>query len=129
LGLNGSINVRNKQMAEAEQHTPGPWKVFEDWGVDHRTVIGPGGEDIIETDNGGCASDPSPDYISLSKGNARLIAASPEMLEALKGLVQDMGKEPGDCLVIFNDDDRYLSAVAAIQKAQPSQPRNEGSGE
>ena len=82
-------------MKTESRHTPGPWRV----GDAGHTVFGP--------PNG----NPSPETIANVRGrsNARLIAAAPEMLEALKsiadGIVMDQSK-PYD----------HIDTVLAYQK-------------
>ena len=61
-------------------YTPGPWKVLHHTAPQHdgdRAVYGPGNKLICDM-NGG----PNDDNVTLA--NARLIAMSPELLEALK---------------------------------------------
>ena len=63
-----------------EQHTPGPWRTDSDLG--HEQVLGPDG--IIEADCSIFAmvkNGPTPER---NRANARLIAAAPELLEALE---------------------------------------------
>ena len=65
--------------AEAAMHTPGPWIVDED---DPHVILAPDGDDdpwfVAEA-----AYDCGPDMSG--KANARLIAAAPDMLAALRG--------------------------------------------
>jgi len=70
--------------------TPGPW----DYRPEERSIWAEGG------------------FIagSVRKGNARLIAAAPELLEACKALVEDFDTMP-------DSDDEYVSAVARITEA------------
>lgn len=73
------------------KHTPGPWKVDYNWAV----------KDYL----GGLVCSPN-------EANARLIAAAPEMLEALKGLVQLVDAHVGEEAENWNREAR-----AAIAKA------------
>ena len=57
------------------QHTPGPWKVVTSW--EDFMVEGPNREEIIFQD--GPYGTPT-----IKQANARLIAAAPDLLEALK---------------------------------------------
>ena len=65
------------------KHTPGPWRVVDSW-TDHM-VEGQNGEEIIWQD--GPHETPT-----INEANARLIAAAPDLLEALElyhaGLVE-----------------------------------------
>ena len=104
------------------QHTPGPWKVFicDDGGQwsgwplaidatnvvndngDPRTVVRTGGQYPYEWDHGTSRDE--------AVANARLIAAAPELLEALK-----------ETLAIAKRDefgDYVIRAEAAIAKAE-----------
>ena len=59
------------------QHTPGPWTVGEDEGTSKAHEILRKGHVVAWT----CSHDP------YEEGNARLIAAAPEMFETLRELV------------------------------------------
>lgn len=67
-------------------HTPGPWRfeIRTDYPNDHVNGIwGPGGEEIVVTDSG---------YYPPTIADARLIAAAPDLLAALKfALTADSG--------------------------------------
>ena len=94
-------------------HTPGPWRVAMylggAWTVTSSPLSEPRGGEIVEVvygPNGGT-----------SKANARLIAAAPELLEALRGMLalDDEHHQRGHC-----DDDvcaEVRKARAAIAKA------------
>ena len=79
------------------QHTPGPWRV----GDAGRTIFGP--------PNG----DPSPETIAeiRLRKNARLIAAAPELLEALKVCQVRIFMLEG------SENNEYQTATDAIAKA------------
>jgi len=53
------------------KHTPGPWSVNE--GTTHVRVVGADGENLFHEDK----------RLPLAMGDARLISAAPELLEAL----------------------------------------------
>lgn len=57
------------------QHTPGPWKIVTSWG--DYMVEGPNKEEIIWQDG-------NYDTPTIKLEDARLIAAAPDLLEALK---------------------------------------------
>lgn len=68
----------------AQEHTPGPWKITED-DYGHEHWLGGDGEGQICVNgwvNGGCKKYPSK-WRKL-QADARLIAAAPELLEALE---------------------------------------------
>jgi len=74
-------------------HTPGPWEVWREPGIESRDLsVGPvsGGiavADIVTTNAHGIATKES---IGTGHANARLIAAAPELLEALEGAVKEL---------------------------------------
>lgn len=76
-----------------QKHTPGPWKITED-DYGHEHWFGGAGEGQICVNgwvNGGCKKYPSK-WRKL-QANARLIAAAPELLEALKDLLETFEAE------------------------------------
>jgi hypothetical protein len=80
-------------------HTKGPWKAEE---FDVVRATGPKEDRTIAF--GALFGSESADE---AKANARLIAAAPELLEALKYLLE-----------LGGDDDRRIAAEAAIAKAE-----------
>lgn len=86
-------------------HTPGPWKIVDAW--NDYMVEGQNGEEIIWQD--GPHETPT-----INEANARLIAAAPDLLKALEGLL--------DCAIygfdMPNDNQFALNARAAIDKAK-----------
>jgi hypothetical protein len=62
------------------KHTPGPWRITTSW--DDWMVVGPKKEEIIFQD--GPYGTPT-----IKLENARLIAAAPDMLEALMNIEND----------------------------------------
>lgn len=97
----------------ATKHTPGPWRIF--WGRDGNTyplnIWGPVGSDhaafrSVVTSFGRKASDES-------TANANLIAAAPELLEALKAIL--------DTTAFAHDEPEaevHQRALSAIRKAE-----------
>ncbi|MAG25059.1 hypothetical protein CMI47_05705 [Candidatus Pacearchaeota archaeon] len=99
-------------MVAKEAHTPGPWAVFPYYyergdGEEHR-LIGLGQFDTIADVRMG--SDDVPGDL---EANACLIAAAPELLEALEGLLPDFtgGLDP-------TEPECVVKARAAIAKAR-----------
>lgn len=86
-------------------HTPGPWRVNKKVNTSVEQATAPQGMVLI------CQCE-DPDGARINKedaANARLIAAAPELLEALKAIVE---------LNIFNDSIKgFDKAQRAIQKA------------
>ena len=96
----------------SDKHTPGPWKITED-DYGHEHWFGGAGEGQICVNgwvNGGCKKYPSK-WRKL-QANARLIAAAPELLAALKALT-DNGRVPPTGAA-------FSKARAAIAKAEGS---------
>jgi len=97
-------------------HTPGPWKPLR--GIDDdqtRWIVVAAGADreyLIATIENGQPSD----CLDAEAATASLVAAAPEMLSALKGLI-----EYSVCSV--NDVDIWDAARAAIEKAEASEAR------
>ena len=89
----------------ATKHTPGPW--VEKYG----TLYGSNGEKVVCSSNGLAFGSVNswPD----AAANARLIAAAPELLEALQAIISDMDSE-------FGTDYDYNKARAVIAKATGS---------
>ena len=87
------------------KHTPGPWKI--DYGYNRSiNFIGP------------CVPDQyaGSSWLRVTEANARLIAAAPELLDALKGMLEVFGDEFGMGNSSVCDDAR-----AAITKATRSE--------
>lgn len=116
-------------MSTQGEHTPGPWKVF--WGKRKRHMfIG------IGTEAGEGVTDP---HFSLWRGdseeaaaNARLIAAAPDLLEALRALadahymtISSEGYDPthSDCPVL---NDAHAAISRATGRTENEQPDNSG---
>jgi hypothetical protein len=102
-------------------HTPGPWEVWTDPGIETRDLsVGPvnGGvavADIVTTNAHGIATAES---IGTGHANARLIAAAPELLEALEAIA--------NCLSSISYtgevwDNELAAARAIIAKAKGGQ--------
>lgn len=86
------------------KHTPGPWHV----GKDHEAGISKG----YFVGGGGCVRANMVGPAGNQEANARLIAAAPDILEALRQMVANAeadGKTYRSC---------YTQAVAAIAKAE-----------
>lgn len=107
-------------------HTPGPWKIV-DHDEEYITITD------VEQMYGICRieEDASESRRSMT-ANARLIAAAPELLEALQGLFELI--ERGDLVRdITRDDDqnwsmKILDFVPRIQKAQLAIAKARGQG-
>lgn len=111
----------NPQLSR-EEHTPGPWEVrsrHESRG-EHTTVtryVAIPGEDYIEVSR---LTDPTPYGDLTARANARLIAAAPDLLAALRDIMPMLA----ECDCIYSDRDAPLcpcrAARAAIAKTERS---------
>ena len=84
------------------KHTPGPWKI--DYGYNRSiNFIGP------------CVPDQyaGSSWLRVTEANARLIAAAPELLDALKGMLEVFGDEFGMGNSSVCDDAR--AAIAKVE--------------
>jgi len=92
------------------KHTPGPWSVG-DRGVN---IVGAGGQvaSVGPFDSGGA----SQGKIGTMRANARLVAAAPDLLTALEGLLSVINAEPDACGIY---QAHRTQAISAIAKTQP----------
>ena len=65
------------------QHTPGPWSVQNYPNSRQSRVTAPGGVEFLETANPGISTD-------TWNANLQLVAAAPELLVALRGLLNHL---------------------------------------
>jgi len=96
-------------MKEQTRHTPGPWDVHGD----HATLVGPrnGKQMLAEAKHGHIVTECAL-TIGEAQANARLIAAAPELLEALKAMLNG-GIDTG-----LTWEETCNQAAAAIAKAE-----------
>jgi hypothetical protein len=102
-----------------DKHTPGPWRVgLNEHGGAH--IVSDAGVDsqlIGETVGGGyCGLQLNDHGKAISLANARLIAAAPEMAEALKDLLALVDRHRGYALSSFEYEETK-AARAALSKA------------
>lgn len=114
------MNVQPRQLpTETHKHTPGPWGIRSrhESRMDHTTVIRSvaiPGHDYIEVSR---ITNPSPEQDEVARANVRLIAAAPDLLEALKRLLANFSggteatHEPG-CGCVWHE------AAKAIAKSE-----------
>lgn len=86
-------------------HTPGPWRT--NFCHDEITVDAGSTDDALEICQVYEPSDCDPEGMEMAKGDAHLIAAAPELFEALMDLI-------GNCERI----ELFPHAIAAIAKAE-----------
>jgi hypothetical protein len=96
-------------------YTPGPWAVDDP--CENNKQHGPGGEQIFKvvSERGGLIADVSSWWVDTdsARKNARLIAAAPEMLDALKNMLVDAYDAPVPS--VFKS--HRMAAESAIKKA------------
>ena len=94
------------------KHTPRPWRTIESTNTTVRTVVGPDfpGQGYI-ADVNLCRANDAQDVDG--EANARLIAAAPELLEALKQFVDYYESMQG-----HKDNSVIRNGKAAINKAE-----------
>src|SRR5262245_54985273 len=107
------------------KHTKGPWKVQKRiaayrFFAEHNHLI-----PIKQNEAGYVAYVSANNFSPDSNANARLIAAAPEMLEALKTAVYIIGDTVTDDLIAIGLDSWLFEARAAIAKADGSQTDEE----
>lgn len=90
-------------MSDDQKHTLGPWEIFEDGG--YFDVFTPQGIEIVGCE--GCANE----------ANAKLIAAAPDLLEALEAYVEALFDGPEN-LTSRRNDELEEKARNAIAKAK-----------
>ena len=97
-------------------HTPAPWKADIENSAEGLNITDDEGRRIAHT-----ATIRNPDYTPLiseeAKANARLIAAAPELLEALKELT-DLLQSPSGAGTMSEIRDSANRARAALAKAE-----------
>ena len=100
-----------------EQHTPGPWRWVPqpDYSWQYQDLMSASGEVVLSGEEA-----PDPSGIEISHANARLIAAAPELLDALEALIayaaQEIGLDPEECV-----GGPFAPARAAIAKVRGTQ--------
>lgn len=94
-------------MSEKEKHTPGPWV----WGEDFSGLGSANGEVLTYLDYEGMWLS----YGINRQANARLIAAAPELLEALEHIMRCI--PPGGFAQIHYESSTWAQIQAAIAKA------------
>lgn len=85
-------------MTQTAKHTPGPWE-DNGAGLTYGQVTGDDDEAPFICD---CCDKQSGEYTTQEKANARLIAAAPQMLEAL-GIIAMGNTDPDDMVRIATD--------------------------
>lgn len=92
-----------------DNHTPGPWEAIEEGEANRYAVLGPDGDWLLTVLHNG------QQLSSKQIANFRLIAAAPELLEALRGLLN--APDPDE---VEDHAPRFravMNAHAAIAKA------------
>ena len=100
-------------------HTPGPWKWDEGWGA----ILSCGDVQrlVCPVWTGGNRSGMTESEVARDVANARLIAAAPDLLEALEDLIERAGTsmhQANSDGAEYDVDDELKAAYAAIAKAR-----------
>lgn len=109
--------------AKAAAHTPGPWEAsLTANSIGQRFIYGPNNEHVALTYNGNVRR------IGQQDANARLIAAAPDLLEALKAILSNTTLHGTDAFIDRHGDDTSTelddltrAARSAIQRAEGGQ--------
>lgn len=100
------------------KHTPGPWRI----GDAGNTIFGPDkGEilpEIVASVKGGTCNQSAISRCYTMQANARLIAAAPEMLDAMKSAVEIIRESFGDSPGEESDCQAVILLEEAINKAE-----------
>lgn len=104
-------------MSERSEHTPGPWTILGENLDREIEVICEARKETV------CIVLPEPDgeYSGRTPADARLIAAAPEMFEALSGLVDATVRDANEHGISGFTGARLSDARAALLKATSSQ--------
>lgn len=104
-------------------YTPGPWKVHKGYRVySPSRLVGENGQQYFEVAT--CGTDYQSGSLGETEANAHLIAAAPDLLEALSDAAEFMERALAGANLKATGDDReagvmeYQAALAAIAKAE-----------
>ena len=93
------------------KHTPGPWRFIEQGDANMYGMVTAGNRWIISfRQNGELMSE-------TELANAKLMAAAPELLEALKLILSDIKQLLGDYDIEFHNSGSIIESENAIKKA------------
>lgn len=98
-------------------HTPGPWAIETDSDTGELYVYGPDQEDPSNGEVYQALIHSAENNDPISKANARLIAAAPMMLEALKDMLMHEGERQYSGIGTEHDSDALEAAKAAAHAA------------
>lgn len=100
-------------------YTPGPWEIKKQWGDEWWFGGRNGAEIIIQSKVAGwnvvAVTGAKMDEIGIDDANARLMAAAPELLEALQSIVRSLSDQDDEGLIEHAEP--MINARAAIAKA------------
>lgn len=123
------MNATNPSPSPAEEkssearHTPGPWRLETESrdaqrGSDLLVTDAEGGYSIADCDTAFPGSGGMhPDEYARAQANARLIAAAPDLLEALRSLVTHIDRMNAKGIATATGDAQLAECRAAIAKA------------
>lgn len=94
-------------------HTPGPWTYDDAWSL----IIGPQGQEVAALHSAQAPDDAKRANRNTVSANARLIAAAPKLLAALKAVAPLMAALGDSDLWSEIHDDTYIAIREAIAAA------------
>lgn len=106
--------------ANQATHTPGPWEVVDEYDVFTIRQAGTNKEIAAIW----CGDESPPEHAAAAEGraNARLVAAAPELLEALRGMLDDYRTD--SCT--FPECYSCLMSEAALKRTRAAIARSTG---
>lgn len=123
-GANKEVPMKtNTQETQNTKHTPGPWRSFS---ATSAAIVIAAAQTSLATIHKNLGNPALMDRDGEGEANAALIAASPELLEALKKLASDYEESSGIDRKEFEADSQFMGrhhagyalALAAIAKAE-----------
>ena len=112
------VEGSDEKAKPAAQHTPGPWSVEDPMGPEILSVIANGDQPVYEWRHIAQLSmepeDKSDPSIVEQRANARLIAAAPDLYEALKAMFDRWEPDPEP----YADRRMWEAARDALNKAE-----------
>ena len=132
----GGVPIKGEKKGEKARHTMGPWRVGEVFDTRRTRLMSPASLSLLKQDEKGCvyAFFTNRDegrsrflvcevdrrktlYEEIAIANACLIAAAPEMFEALE-MVIEITEKPPEEFKVSDTMDMIFKAAAAIAKAK-----------
>jgi hypothetical protein len=107
------------------KHTPGPWRLGKEWSTSHADINRKTLVNVLQGAHGGVVAElwaysNDPGQVGEMRADARLIAAAPELLEALEDLLCNPNVRAA--MSGLTGADRLERADAAVAKAKGETP-------